>query len=219
MHFGAGHDGGHFLLLDHLPIDEVFDIRVICITDHHFRGPAGGATGFDRSGGPITDFQKAHQARRFAAAREMFTGAAQGGEVGACTRTVFKQTRLTDPKIHDPAVIHQIIGDGLNKARMRLRMLIAAVGFGQLARLVINVMMPLRRTINPIGPMKPRIEPLRRVWRGPLGCQHVAHFVKIGAGVFFSGEIATLPAPIGPCAGQTIKDLLGRGFPAKCCIL
>ena len=60
MHFGAGHDGGYLLLLDHLPIDEIFDIRMICVTDDHFRCPAGCATGFDRPRGSIPNFQKAH---------------------------------------------------------------------------------------------------------------------------------------------------------------
>ena len=78
MHFGAGHDGGHFLLLDHLPVDEIFNIRVICITDHHFRRPAGGATGFDSSRGPIPNFQKAHKAGRLATTRKILASAAQG---------------------------------------------------------------------------------------------------------------------------------------------
>ena len=219
MHFGAGHDGGHFLLLDHLPVDEIFDIRVICITDHHFRRPAGGTARFDCTCGPIPNFQKAHKAGRLATTRKIFASTAQGREVGSGAGAVLKQTRFTHPKIHDPAIIHQIIGDGLNEASMRLRMLIAAVRFGQLASLVIDVMMPLRRAINPIGPMQPSVKPLRRVRSGSLGCQHIAHLVKISAGVLFRGKITTLPAPIGPCASQTIKDLLGGGFPAKCCIL
>ena len=82
MHFGAGHDGGYFLLLDHLPVDEIFNIRVICITDDHFCRPTGGAAGFDSPCGPIADFQKAHQPGRLSAAREVFTSAAQRRKVG-----------------------------------------------------------------------------------------------------------------------------------------
>ena len=106
MHFGAGHDGGYFLLLDHLPVDKIFNIRVISITDHHFCRPAGGAAGFNSPCGPIANFQKSHQPGRLSAAREVLTGAAQRREVGPCARAVFEQTRFTHPKIHDPAVIH-----------------------------------------------------------------------------------------------------------------
>ena len=60
--------------------------------------------------------------------------------------------------------------------------------------------------------METRIEPLRAVGRCHLGGQHVAHFVEVGAGVGFGREVAALPAPVGPCAGQPVEDLCCTGF-------
>src|SRR3546814_19410051 len=44
--------------------------------------------------------------------------------------------------------------------------------------------------------------------------EHVAHLVVIGAGVRLAIEIAALPAPIGPGAGEAIEDLAGARFAA-----
>jgi len=57
--------------------------------------------------------------------------------------------------------------------------------------------------------MQAGVEPLRAVRRGHLLRQHVAHLVVEGLGVGFGIEIAALPAPIGPGAGQAIEHLLG----------
>src|SRR6185295_37242 len=62
--------------------------------------------------------------------------------------------------------------------------------------------------------MQSRVEPLRRVGRSLLRCQHVAHFVVEGARVIFTIEIAALPAPVGPRAGETMEYLLGADFAA-----
>ena len=98
---------------------------------------------------------------------------------------------------------------------MRLRMFIGGFGPGQLAGLVINVMMTLRRPVDSISPVQPRIEPLRRIRRGHLLCQHIAHFVVIGPGVIFRIEIPALPGPVGPGARKPVENLLGADFPAE----
>ena len=95
---------------------------------------------------------------------------------------------------------------------MRLRMLIGRLGFGQLAGLVIDIEMALRRAVDAIGPVQPGVEPLRAVRRCHLTGQHEAHLVIIGAGVCLGGEIAALPTPIGPGPRKTVEHLLGRGF-------
>ena len=93
---------------------------------------------------------------------------------------------------------------------MRLRMFIGAGRTGQLATLVIDIEMPLAWPVDAIGPVHTGVEPLRRIRRGHLRGKHVAHFIIIGVRIFFGGEIATFPAPIGPGAGKTVEYLLGR---------
>ncbi|MCY1232293.1 hypothetical protein D9M72_447760 [compost metagenome] len=60
--------------------------------------------------------------------------------------------------------------------------------------------------------MQAGVEPLRGVRRNALGGEHIGKFVTEGGGVFFAGEIAALPAPIGPGAGQAIENLAGIGL-------
>ena len=98
---------------------------------------------------------------------------------------------------------------------MRLRMLVGACRAGQLAGLVVDIVVALARPVDAIGPVHAGVEPLRRVRRGHLRGQHVAHLVIIGAGILLVGEIAALPAPVGPCAGETVEHLLGRTLTAE----
>ena len=212
MRLGASHQRGNLLLLDNLPVDELFDIGVIHVADHHLGRAACGAARLDRAGGTVADFQKAHQATGLAAARQLFALAPQRGKVGAGARAVFEQTRLTHPQVHDAAFVHQIVRDRLDKAGMGLRVFIGAFRFGQRAGLVIDIIVPLRRAIDAIGPMQARVEPLGAVRRSHLAREHEAHLVVIGLGIGLGGEIAALPAPISPGACQTVKHLFGRGF-------
>ncbi len=219
VHLGACDDGRHFLLFDHLPVDEFFDIRVIHVTDHHFRGTARGAARFDRTGGPVTDFEEPHQAGGFATARQRFVGGAQGREIGARAGAVFEQPRLADPKVHDAAIRHQIVFHRLDETGMGLRVLIGGTRTGQLPGFVIDIIVPLPRTVDAVSPMQTGVEPLRAVRRAHLRRQGKAHVIVIGAGVVLRGEITTLPAPIGPSPRQTVEHLFCRGLAAKARVL
>ena len=212
---GAGDQGCDLLFFNHFPIDEVLDIGMVDIHDHHFGGTARGAARLDGAGGAVADFQEAHQAGRFTAARQPFVGAAQGREIGARARTVFEQTRFARPQIHDAAFIDQIVLDALDEAGMGLGMFVGGRGFCQPAALVIDIVMALAGTIDAIGPVQAGVEPLWRVGRAFLRRQHVAEFVIEGAGVGLGVEIAAFPAPIGPGACHTVEHLLG-GFLAGC---
>ena len=185
---------------------------MIDVDHHHLRGAARRAARLDRAGRPVADLQEAHQARRFAAAAQRLVLAADRREVRAGARAVFEQARLADPQIHDAAVVDQIVGDALDEAGVRLRVLVGRGRAGQFAALVIDVEMALARAVDAVGPVQAGVEPLRRVGGGHLHGQHEAHLVVEGAGVGLGLEIAALPAPIGPGAGQTVEDLLGRGF-------
>ena len=74
--------------------------------------------------------------------------------------------------------------------------------------------MPLTRPIDAIGPVEAGVEPLRGVRRAHLVRQREAHFVVIGFRVGLGGEIAALPAPIGPCARQPVEYLTRVGLAA-----
>ena len=218
VHLGTGHQRGDLLFFDDLPVDEFLDIGVIHVADHHLGGAARGAARFDRPRRAVADLQEPHQAAGLAAARQPLALGAQAGKVGAGARAVFEQTRFADPEIHDAALAHQIVADGLDETGMRLRMFIGRGRFRQLAGLVIDIVMALRRAVDAIGPVQAGVEPLRAVGRGHLRGQHVAQLVVIGAGVVFIGEIAALPAPIGPGPGHPVEHLLGRGFADKALI-
>ena len=67
--------------------------------------------------------------------------------------------------------------------------------------------------------MEAGVEPLRRIGRRHLAREHEAHLVVIGARVLFAVEIAGLPAPIGPGAGEAVEHLLRRDLRAHALVL
>ena len=213
-HLGAGDQRGDLLLFLDLPVDEGLDVGMVDVDDHHLGGAPRRAARLDRAGGAVADLEEAHQAGRAAAARQLLVLAAQAGEIRAGAGAVFEQARLAHPQIHDAALVDEVVGDRLDEAGVRLRVLVGRLGLGQLAALVVDVIMALPRPIDAVGPMQAGVEPLRRIGRGHLSRQHEARLVEIGLGVVFRVEIAALPAPIGPGAGEPVEHLLGRGLRA-----
>ena len=102
---------------------------------------------------------------------------------------------------------------------MGLRMFIGGLGSDQLAGLEIDIVVPLGRAVDAIGPMQARVEPLGRVGGGHLLGQHEAHFIEVGPGIGFGIEVTAFPAPIGPGPGQAIEHLLGAGFTGRPLVL
>ena len=84
------------------------------------------------------------------------------------------------------------------------------------AGLVVDVEMALARAVDAIGPVQAGVEPLRRVGGAFLRRQHVAMLVVEGAGVILAVEIAALPAPIGPGAGEAVEHLAGGASRSRC---
>ena len=187
---------------------------MVDVDDDHLGGAPCSAAGLDRAGRPVADLQEAHQAARFAAAGQRLVGAAQVREVGAGARAVFEQARLADPQVHDAAVVHQIVADRLDEAGVGLRMLVGRARLGQRAGFVVDIVVALARPVDAIGPVQAGVEPLRRVRRRHLARQHEAHLVVVGVRVGLAVEIAALPTPVGPGAGQPVEHLLGAGLAA-----
>ena len=216
---GAGDERGDLLLLDDLPVDKRLDVGVVDVDDHHLGRTPRRAARFDRAGRAVADAQKAHQPGRPSAARQALAIAAQFREVRARARAVFENPRLAHPQIHDPALVDEIVGDRLDKAGVRLRVLVGAGRRRQLAAAVVDVVMALRRAVDAIGPIEPGVEPLRRVRGAHLPRQHQPDLVVKGAGVLLGVEIAALPSPIGPGPGHPVENLAGVGLAAVALIL
>src|SRR5690606_38850641 len=92
------------------------------------------------------------QARRLAAAGELFALAAQMREVGAGAGAVFEQARLAHPQIHDAALVDEVVAHGLYEAGMRLRVLVGRLRLGQLAGERVDVEMALARAVDAVSP-------------------------------------------------------------------
>ncbi len=209
---GAGDQRRDLLLLLHLPVDIGLDVGMVGIDHDHLGRTTRGAARLDRTGGAVADLEEAHQARRAAAAGQLFAFAAQAGEVRAGAGAVFEQARLAHPEVHDAALVDEVVADALDEAGMRLRMLIGRLRFRQLAGLPVDIVVALAGAIDAVGPMQAGVEPLRRVRRDHLLGELPAQFVEERQRVFLRREVAALPAPIGPAAGEAIEYLLGRGL-------
>ncbi|GJE34191.1 hypothetical protein LDDCCGHA_4398 [Methylobacterium oxalidis] len=216
---GAGHEGRDLLLLLHLPVDVLLDVGVVDVDDDHLGGAARGAAGLDRARRAVADAQEAHQARRLAAAAEALVLAAQQREVRARARAVLEQAGFPHPQVHDAALVHEVVLHGLDEAGVGLRVLVGALRLRQRAGAVVAVIVTLARPVDAVGPVQAGVEPLRRVRRHHLPRQHEAQLVEEGGGVLLRGEVAALPAPVGPAAGEPVEHLAGRDLGAGALLL
>ena len=209
---GAGDEGRDLLLFLDLPVDVFLDIGVIDVDNDHLGRTAGGAARLDGAGSAVTDLQEAHQAGRLAAARQALAFAAQGREIGAGARAVFEQTCFADPEVHDAVLVDEVVVDRLNEAGVGLGMLVGRFGLDEFMGERVDIEMALAGAVDAIGPVQTGVEPLRGIGCNALGGEHVAQLVIEGAGIVFGREIAALPAPVCPGAGEAIKNLACIGF-------
>src|SRR4029078_78436 len=79
----AGDERGDLVLLVHLPIDVVLDIRVVDVDHDHLGRTARGAARFDGPGRPVADLEEAHQAGGLAAARQRLAFAPEAPAIHA----------------------------------------------------------------------------------------------------------------------------------------
>ncbi len=73
--------------LTRLGRDEVHDVRVVDVKDHHLGRTPGGAAGLDRAGGGVGPAHERHRAARGAAGGQEFLARPDLGEVDALRRT------------------------------------------------------------------------------------------------------------------------------------
>ena len=217
--FRPGDERGDLLLLLHLPVDIGFDVGMVGVDDDHLGRAARRAARFDGACRAVADLEKRHQARRLAAARELFVLAAQLGEIRAGARAIFEQAGLTHPQVHDAALIDEVVGDRLDETGMRLRMFVGRLRLGQFFRLEVDIIMALAGAIDAIGPVQAGVEPLRGIGRGDLARQHGAMLFIEGERIVFRVEIFALPAPIGPRAGKPVEHVRGRTFRSVALVL
>ena len=206
-HVRSGHHGGHFLLLDHLPVNESLDIRVVEIEGDHLGRATGGSAGLDRARGPIADAQERHQTRRGPATGKSLTGAAKIREIGPGPGTILEQARLAHPQIHDAAFIDKVVRHRLDKTGMGLWVFVGIVRLGQAVRRRIYKIMPVGLTRDTIGIMKAGVEPLGRIGSGNLVGEHITQLVMKCLSILSGIEITVLLPPVPPAFGKASEHL------------
>src|SRR5205085_2213509 len=111
----------NFFLFLLFPVDEAHYFRMVQIETHHFGGAPGGATTFYCPGCTVSYFEEAHESAGCTTTAQLFTITTDIGEVGAYSGTIFEDACLTNPQVHNSAIIYQIIFNTQNETRMGLR--------------------------------------------------------------------------------------------------
>jgi len=98
------------LLFADLRVNELLDVRVLHIEDHHLRGAARLATGLHDTSEGVKALHERDRAGGGATTAHLLFGAADRGEVGTCTRTELEEHRLGLREVHDRRhrVLHTI---------------------------------------------------------------------------------------------------------------
>src|SRR5262245_39545144 len=155
--------GRNLLLLDHLPVDELLDVRVVEVEDDHLGGASSGPARLDGPRRPVADLEEAHQPGRLPAAGARLALPAEGGEVGSRSTAILKNAGLADPQVHDPAFVHEIVFDRLDEASVWGWPLVGAGAPLHPPFERVDEVVPLRRALDAVRPMQARVEPLRAV--------------------------------------------------------
>src|SRR5690606_10182433 len=116
-----GDERVRLLLLAHLPVDEVDDLRMVHVEADHLRGAPRGAARLGRARRAIEDLEEAHEAARGAAAGELLLAAADRAEVRPRAESVLDEPSLRVDEIVDA---HQVVVHALDEARGALRALV-----------------------------------------------------------------------------------------------
>ena len=115
----------HLALFCTLPFDELHGIWVIQIQADHLSGTTCSSATLDSTRRTVANLQETHQTRTCSATTQLLTRSANLAKVGSYTRTIFENTRFTNPQIHDTTLVYQIIVNRQNETSMRLRTLVS----------------------------------------------------------------------------------------------
>ena len=211
----GGDEGPDLLLLALLPVDELLDVGMVDVEDDHLGGPPGGASRLDGAGRPVADLQEGHHPGGAAPAGEGLVLGADPREVGARPRAELEEAGLPHPEVHDPALVDQVVLDGLDEAGVRGGPGVGVGGGDGAPGGRVHVPEALGRAGQPVGVVEPGVEPLRAVGGGHLVDQHVGQLVLEGTGVGLGGEVAVALAPPAPGGGEAADDLAGGALRAR----
>ncbi len=103
----------------HLAVNELDDVRMIHVQDHHLRGAARLAAGLDHAGKRVEALHEADRAGGDAAAGECFAASAQGGEIRARARAPLEEHPFGLGQVHDR---FHVVLDGVDEAGRALRL-------------------------------------------------------------------------------------------------
>ncbi len=104
-------------LLDRLRPDELFDVGVVGVEDHHLRRPPGLAARLDRAGGRIGPSHETHRSGGGATALERFVRRPDPRQVDAGTRAALEDQTLLAVPVEDRG---HLVLDGEDEAGARL---------------------------------------------------------------------------------------------------
>ena len=104
-------------LLDRLAPDELFDVGMVDVEDHHLGGAAGLAARLDRAGRRVGAAHEAHRTRRGAAALQVLLRRADAGQVDAGAGAALEDRALFPVPVEDR--VHRVV-DREDEARARL---------------------------------------------------------------------------------------------------
>jgi hypothetical protein len=201
------HQGVGFLLFLGLAPDELFDVGVVGVEDHHFGGAARFAAGLDDAGEGVEALHKRERPGGAPAARQNGIFLAQGREVRAGARAPFEQHALGFGQVEDgfERILHR--NDETGRA-LRPR------SGGTRARLELGDAVGLA-VVNPAvaaGFAHADVEPDGRIEAGLLGDHEVGQFEAEVFGVGFGLEVAVLFAPTGDGIDHALDELGHAGF-------
>ncbi len=132
VRISSSNQSSYLALLCAFPFDEFHGIWVIQIQADHLGRTTSSSATLDCTRRTISNLQETHQTRTRSTTTQLLTRSTNLAEVSSYTRTVFEDTRFTNPQIHDTTLVYQIIVNRQNETSMWLRTLVSRSTLHQL---------------------------------------------------------------------------------------
>ncbi len=189
-------------------LDELDDVRMVGIQDHHLGGAAGFSAGLDDPGKGVKAAHEAQRPRGLAAARQVFHRAANRRQVGSRPGSPFEEHSLGLGQGEDRVqrVVHRV-----DEAGRALGIAVAGPGEGDAAggRVPVPVL-PGRIRFQAVAA---HVEPDRRVEGHLLGQQHPGQLVVEDGRIPSGGEVAAIHPPVADALDDAAHQLADAGLP------